>query len=135
MLLQCELSGKWPTSVGLCIIVLLPEAERGFRPIGLLPWMVRVWTRARREAVSSWEAAVRRPYLYAGKGMGADIAAWKQAARAELVATASNVVGYGITLLDLVKAFERVPYRLLAREAVELGFPLWLLRLHWRRIG
>lgn len=129
LLLKCELSGAWPTPVGVCIVVLLPKADGGFRPIGLLPWMVRVWTRSRREAVSRWEAAVHRPFLYAGKAMGADIAAWKQAARAELVATASHQVGYGIALLDLVKAFERVPHWLLVNEAVELGFPLWILRL------
>ena len=110
-------------------MVLLPKAEGGFRPIGLLPWMVRVWTRSRREAVARWESAVQRPFLYAGKGMGADIAAWKQAARAELAAAASYQVGYGIALLDLVKAFERVPHRLLVQEALELGFPLWILRL------
>ena len=32
-------------------------------------------------------------------------------------------------LVDLVKAFERVPYWLLVQKAVELGYPLWLLRL------
>ena len=32
-------------------------------------------------------------------------------------------------LLDLVKAFERIPYRVLLREAIRLGYPLRLLRL------
>ncbi len=32
-------------------------------------------------------------------------------------------------LLDLVKAFERIPYRVLVREAKRLGYPLRLLRL------
>ena len=32
-------------------------------------------------------------------------------------------------LLDLVKAFERIPYRVLLREAIKLGYPLRLLRL------
>lgn len=85
--------------------------------------------RARREAVARWESAIHRPYLYAGKGMGADIAAWKQVARAELAGIASHTVGYGIALLDLVKASERVPHRLLALEAEALGFPIFLLRL------
>lgn len=78
LLLQFELNGSWPTPVGVCIVVLLPKADGGFRPIGLLPWSIRVWTRARREAVARWESAVQRPFLYAGKGMGADIVAWKQ---------------------------------------------------------
>ena len=29
----------------------------------------------------------------------------------------------------MVKAFDRVPHRLLAREAAALGFPLWLVQL------
>ena len=32
-------------------------------------------------------------------------------------------------LLDLVKAFERIPHRVLRREADRLGYPLRLLRL------
>ena len=32
-------------------------------------------------------------------------------------------------LLDLVKAFERIPYRVLRREANRLGYPLRMLRL------
>lgn len=72
---------------------------------------------------------MQRPFLYAGKGMGGDIAAWKQAARAELAAAASHQVDYAIVLLDLVKAFERVPHRLLVQGALKLGFTLWILRL------
>ena len=80
--------------------------------------------RARRQASLRWEANLRRSYLYVAKGMGADIAVWKQAARAELAATAKNMVSYAIALLDLVKAFERVPHHVLEREARRLGYPL-----------
>ena len=45
--------------------------------------------------------------------MGADVAAWKQAARAELATTATFRIGYAQTLLDLVKAFDRIPHWLL----------------------
>ena len=55
------------------------------------------------------------------------IAAWKQAARAENAAATGKA--YAQTLLDLVKAFERVPYRVLRREASRLGYPLRILRL------
>ena len=37
--------------------------------------------------------------------------------------------GYAQAFLDLVKAFERVPYWLLVQEARELGCPLWMLML------
>ena len=71
----------------------------------------------------------QHPFLYAGKGMGADIAAWKQAARAELATTAQFKVGYAQALLDLVKAFDRIPHWLIVREAIALGYPLWFIRL------
>ena len=32
-------------------------------------------------------------------------------------------------LFDLAKAFDRVPYHVLVREAAALGYPLWILRL------
>ena len=52
ILFQCELTGSWPSGVGVCVIVPLPKADGGYRPIGLLPWMVRVWMRARRIAAT-----------------------------------------------------------------------------------
>ena len=76
----------------------------------------------RRNAV---KAAVHRPYLYAGKGMGADVAAWKQAARAELAATMNKSVGYAVTLLGLVKAFERVPHHIFGYGAADSSGVAW----------
>ena len=71
----------------------------------------------------------RQIVAYAGKGMGANVAAWKQAISAELAATMKTTVEYVQTLLDLVKAFDKVPLWLLIREAVALGYPLRILRL------
>ena len=61
---------------------------------------------------------------------GADIgnAAWKQSATAE-PADAIAGADYGPLLLDLVKAFEKMPHHTLAREAMQLKDCLWLLRL------
>ncbi|HUU60977.1 MAG TPA: reverse transcriptase domain-containing protein, partial [Acidimicrobiia bacterium] len=127
IMLLCEASGEWPAAVALVVIVLLPKPDGGFRPIGLLPLLPRLWMRARREVATEWERVNKRPYLYAGEAMGAHVAVWKQAARAELAA----VVGtdYALVLLDLVKAFERVPHDVVLREAKKLGYPMWLLRL------
>ena len=69
-----------------------------------------------------------RGHLYAGACNGADVAAWKQAARAELAATSSHQTGYGQGLLDLIKAFERIPHPVFVREVVALGYPLWMFR-------
>ena len=83
--------------------------------------------RARRGVAQSWERRNARGYLNAGAAKGATIVAWRQAARAELAATIG--LDYCQALLDLVKAFERIPHWLLVREARRLNYPLWLIRL------
>ena len=113
----------------MVIIALLPKSDGGLRPIGLMPFLVRIWTRARKAISMQWEKENQHPFLYAGKGMGADIAAWKQAARADLATTAQFKVGYAQALLDLVKAFDRIPHWLIVDEAKALGYPLWFIRL------
>ena len=69
--------------------------------------------RIRRKHAKKWEEENAREYLYAGKGKGADVAAWKQAGEAELAASMKEYVAYAQALLDLVKAFDRVPYHVL----------------------
>ena len=56
------------------------------------------------------------------------MATWKQAARAEHATTIKGAQ-YGMTLLDLVKAFDTIPWHLLVSEAIKLGYSLWVLRL------
>ena len=85
--------------------------------------------RARRISATKWERINSRDWIYAGVGKGADIAAWNQAARAEMAAMGRWKTGYAQALLDLVKAFERAPCWLLVQEAVAMGYPLWLLSL------
>ena len=127
LLTLCEAAGRWPAVVQLVIVVLLPKPDGGFRPIGLIPALPRLWMRARRTVAKNWEASQPRPYLFAGARKGATVAAWKQAARAEHAAALA--VAYARSLLDLVKAFERIPHALLVRESVALGYPMWLIRL------
>ena len=54
------------------------------------------------------------------KVCGANVAAWKQAIAAELAATMRTSVEYIQTLLDLVKAFDKVPLWLLVQEAIAM---------------
>ena len=126
---EAEIAGAWHLRVGAIVIVLIPKGDGTYRPIGLLPWMPRLWMRARRINATNWEKINSRDCIYAGVGKGADIAAWNQAARAELAALGKWKTEYAQALLDLVKAFERVPYWLLVQEALHMGYPLWLLRL------
>ena len=127
LLIVCEKTGKWPTATDLVVIVLLPKTDGGWRPIGLLPFLPRIWMRVRRPVTLEWEKKQERKYLYAGAAKGAAVAALKQAARGER----ANLWGtaYGQALLDLVKAFERIQHRHLVKQAVKLGYPMWMIRL------
>ena len=53
----------------------------------------------------------------------------KQGFRAGLAAESGRSVNHSEALLDLVKAFDLVPHWVLIREGLDLGYPLWLLRL------
>ena len=85
--------------MNIVISALLHKSDGGLRPIGLMPFLVRIWCRARTEVTTQWETTQwetlnNHPFMYAGKGMGADVAAWKQTARAELAATPQYRIGY-----------------------------------------
>ena len=127
LLITCEKSGRWPTMTDLVVVVLLPKTDGGWRPIGLLPFLPRVWMRVRRPVTLAWEAKRNRKYLYAGAAKGATVGAFKQAARAER----AHLFGtsYAQVLLDLVKAFERIQHWHLVQQAAKLGYPRWLIRL------
>ncbi len=83
LLMDAERTGEWPSEIGIVSIVLLPKPDGGWRPIGLFPAVVRIWMRMRREQAQQWEHANSRDFLYAGKGRGAQVAAWQHAQRAE----------------------------------------------------
>ena len=85
-----------------------------------LAWLLQIWMKMRRSAAAEWERANERSFLYACPSKGADVAAWKQAARAELADTCKDA-SYAQCLPDLVKAFDRIPYHVLIREAAALG--------------
>ena len=127
LLMAAELHGRWPALVRMVMIILLPKPDGGRRPIGLLPTLVRVWMRARGPLARAWRSTLGRDYIYGGAGKGAQRAAWMQAARAEIAHMEARC--YGVVLVDLVKAFERVPHARVAHAAARCGYPMWVLRL------
>ncbi len=122
-----ERLGQWPGLFRLVLIVLIPKSDGGRRPIGLFPTLVRIWMRARSEIARAWEARHQLPSLFGGQGMGAQRAAWQISFRAE--AAARDRLSYAQALLDLVKAFEKLPHHLIAAAAKSLGYCLFTLRL------
>ena len=61
LLEQFERAGSWPAAFGPVITALLPKADGGFRPIGLFPSVLRVWSRARAHLARQWESAHALP--------------------------------------------------------------------------
>ena len=115
----CERTGDWGECNALVMTVLLPKADGGVRPIGLLPTTVRIWMRARVGVARQWEEKNADPCLFGGKGMGAQKAAWLAAYRAEVASTVANE--HVQALLDMTKAFERSPIeRMLLQRKVRI---------------
>ena len=129
--LMAEVLGLWPSTIGIVLIRLIPKSDGGRRPIGLLPTVIRWWMRARLHVVRAWQDKHERIYFYAGPTKGAKVASWKQAARAEL-AQAIPGVDTVSPLLDMVKAFERVPLDWLVRQGVRSAYPMQILLLSIR---
>ena len=122
-----ERHGTWTAAMGPILVVLLPKTDGGHRPIGLLPTSIRVWMRARAEHATEWEARNDDGSIYGGKGKGAQRAAWIEAFRAETAA--ADGLDQAQALLDLTKAFEAVPHVKLLQAAVDLEYPLALLKM------
>ena len=125
--MAAEKEGTWGSIMGMAITALIPKGGGGLRPIGLLPTMVRLWSRIRAGEVQKWEAENHREYLYGGSGRGAMAAAWKFAARVE--AARMQGAEYAAVRLDLEKAFGRVLHHWVVEAALAWGYPLAILRL------
>ena len=127
VMMAAEGAGSWGEAVGVVITALIPKGDGGWRPIGLLPTIVRLWARVRGRIVKEWEAANDRAYLFGGRGKGAQVAAWKFAARAE--AARLDKAAFAAVLLDLEKAFDKVPHHKVVDAARRWGYPMKVLRL------
>ncbi len=122
-----EWLGTWPALMHLILIVLLPKPDGGRRPIGLFPTLIRVWMRARVDIAKAWDAAHQIAGCFGGPGMGAQRAAWQAAYRSEVAA--QDGLHFAQSLLDLVKAFEKIPHEHIQAAAIKHGYCLCTLLL------
>ena len=127
LFMAMKAAGTWASILRTVFIVLLPKSEGGYRTIGLFPTLVRLWMRVRLGIAQMWQADNHRDYLYGGPGMSALMAAWKIGLHAENAASDDD--DHAAPLLDLVKAFDKVPHDHLVRAARRLGYPIVLLIL------
>ncbi len=126
LLLACETAGRWPRQINLVVTALIPKPKGGFRPIGVLPAVYRLWAKARRDLTDPWEAQYSRAYLASAKGNGPTDTLWRMGVRQEVGAAEGNEAG--IIAEDLAAFFETVDRRTLMREAAALNFPASVLR-------
>ena len=126
LLMMLEAGGYWPEQLE-ALVVLIPKADGGRRPVGLLPAIIRIWERCRRPVVQAWRATVSRDYNWAAKGRCPEDAVWKQALRGEVARAEGKETGS--TLVDLVKAFEMVRLELVWQAGLRLHFPPLILRM------
>ncbi len=126
LLQATEVAGVWPRQVSLVVTALLPKPAGGFRPIGVLPAVYRVWAKARRPESDKWERQHARPYLSAAKGNGPVDTMWRLNARQE--AGAADGLQAAVVAEDLQAFFDTIDRGRLVEEARALGYPMPLLR-------
>ena len=122
-ILNCvEQVGSWPSQIRTTTMPLLPKAKSGFRVIGIIPSVVRLWAKARREVADRWEAASDRPFFAAARGNSPIDTVWRQACRQE--AKVSQGHAAVIVLEDLASFYEGLDRGVLMAEAEAVGFPV-----------
>ncbi|CAK0838396.1 unnamed protein product [Prorocentrum cordatum] len=124
---KCEELLAWPSSRLINTMVGLPKPGGGCRLIGLMPALVRVWSRARRPITKAWEFA-RPSSLVWGTGPGRSSS--DSACELNLAKEQARLGGWDSAqvALDLWKAYEMVAPGAQLVQARALGFPL---RLAW----
>ncbi len=107
-------------------MTLIEKKQGGHRGIGKLTGLYRIWSKARRPYAAAWEAENERTFFAASAGVGPTDAVYRQALRQEAACASGQEA---VTLLEDMEAFyESVDRGELVKEALELKFPLCIVR-------
>ena len=109
------------------MIHLIPKDAGGKRPIAIIASLVRIWKKCCREEVREWKAGQQCDYDWMGQGRGAERAVWAQSVLEE--AHRQRGRHTAAVLLDLTKAYERVPLERVWHRGIAKGFLARLLAL------
>ena len=124
---EAERTGLWAKDMQVAIMVLIGKPSGGWRLIGLLNAIYRLWTRIRTGVSSAWFGSLARPYFAMGRNKAAEDAAFEVSLAAE---GGGREGGLAITTVgDLHKGYEMVDHEVALAAAVRYGYPLPLLRL------
>ena len=127
LLMAVERIGDWPEHACLIILMLLAKPGGGYRTIGILATLYRVWVRIRRIQAKEWELEHTPECVYGGTGKSAESSAWRQSFRAEVAVSRGE--HEASMLLDLEKCYETVGFQRTFEAARAEGCSVLLLWL------
>ena len=78
-----EALGTIPQKLRFVLVVLIPKATSGLRPIGIFCALCRLWAKCRTVLAQAWEDLHPRPYFAASKGRAVIDPVWRHAAAVE----------------------------------------------------
>ena len=124
---RCEEQGMWPWQCLANSIVLLGKPDGGERPIGLLPFLVRLYIRIRRPLAKQWTSAWAQHWDYAIASSSALRSALLQRLHIELSNTAGDA--WILIFWDLSKFYDTVAFGGLLDAAADRDYPAHMLQL------
>ena len=111
---------------GVFLLFLLAKPAGGFRTIGLLTTVYRLWAKLRMPLVKAWSASIPRRYFASGIGKSTEDAVGRLLLTAE---GATENEEAACTIWDIDKCYEHVSHEKLMRAASLHGFPMAILRM------
>ena len=108
------------------VLLLYAKPMGGFRPIGLLPSIIRLWEYCRKQVLWDWEKDNWRESNWAAPGRSSFTVVAHQRLAAEGAPDGHETA---VALMDLVKAYELVPHHRIFDGAIKFGFPIRVLRV------
>ena len=122
-----DVTGQCPEQIQDVQVQLYPKPEKGVRPIGFFRALFRLWGKTKKPLVKAWEHSRGQHASFSmSPGVSAIDPVWRQSIRSEHHTGSGNA--FALFLWDILKCYEHVRHRLLRDEAVQLAFPIVVIR-------
>ena len=120
LLMLIEIFGDWPQQVTFALAALIPKATQGYRSIGVMPAIYRMWATTKRASTRSWGRQHAAPHLVWTSGNSCTEAAWWQCIRVE--AGVQDKMDAANFMWDMSNYYENVDRQILVSRAKNFGF-------------
>lgn len=125
-LYTAEITGLWAGAMQHYSFFLLHKPSGGFRTIGPLSTIYRIWARVRMPFVRQWGAGVPRAFFAAGVGKSTEQAVGSILLKAEGIKQDEEAA---CCILDIDKCYENVDRQRMQRAEIQHNFPSAIARL------